>query len=158
MVSSNNGHSSSGDSTSSSAPRAMSGSYGLSVIGNLRDWHDFYYLQGLDKYFSRIERYGSTVLRINVPRGPFFTIHPQVMALLDAKSFTTLFDVTKVEKKDVLVGYTCHRGPSLTGTASSPTSTHPSLTTASSSSSFSCSCTHAWMPSSFPSAQASPPS
>ncbi|GJM99760.1 hypothetical protein PR202_ga16890 [Eleusine coracana subsp. coracana] len=103
-MASSNGHS--GGSSSSTAPRAVPGSYGLPVIGNLRDRHDFYYRQGQDKYFeSRIQQYGSTVLRINVPRGPFFTIDPKVVALLDAKSFTTLFDLDRVEKKDVLVGY-----------------------------------------------------
>jgi hydroperoxide dehydratase len=106
--------SSNSHSAGSSAPRAVPGSYGLPVVGNLCDRHDFYYRQGQDKYFqSRIEQYGATVLRINVPRGPFFTIDPQVVALLDGKSFPTLFDLAKVEKKDVLVGYVPPR--SLTG-------------------------------------------
>ncbi|GJN30767.1 hypothetical protein PR202_gb19103 [Eleusine coracana subsp. coracana] len=83
----------------SSAPRPVPGSYGLPVIGAVRDRLDFYYFQGQDKYFdSRVERYGSTVVRINVPPGPFMARDPRVVALLDAKSFPVLFDVTKVKQ------------------------------------------------------------
>lgn len=53
---------------------------------------------------SRVNRYGSTVFRTNVPPGPFISPDPRVIALLDAKSFPTLFDVDKVEKRDVFAG------------------------------------------------------
>ncbi|KAK3150931.1 hypothetical protein QOZ80_3AG0239540 [Eleusine coracana subsp. coracana] len=99
----------------SSSPRPVPGSYGLPVIGAVRDRLDFYYFQGQDKYFeSRVERYGSTVVRINVPPGPFMARDPRVVALLDAKSFPVLFDVTKVEKKDLFTG-TYMPSTSLTG-------------------------------------------
>lgn len=89
----------------SSSPREVPGSYGFPVLGNFRDRLDFYYLQGHQKYFeSRIDKYGSTVVRINVPRGPFMTLDPRVVALLDAKSFPVLFDADKVEKKNTLGG------------------------------------------------------
>ncbi|TVU47856.1 hypothetical protein EJB05_07470, partial [Eragrostis curvula] len=99
----------------SSVPRSVPGSYGLPVIGAVRDRLDFYYFQGQDKYFeSRVDRYGSTVVRINVPPGPFMARDPRVVALLDAKSFPVLFDVTKVEKKNVFTG-TYMPSTSLTG-------------------------------------------
>jgi hydroperoxide dehydratase len=95
------------NSESSSSPllRPVPGSYGLPVLGAIRDRLDFFYFQGQDKYFdSRIERNGSTVVRINVPPGPFMARDPRVVALLDAKSFPVLFDLTKVEKKNVVTG------------------------------------------------------
>ncbi|TVU47859.1 hypothetical protein EJB05_07473, partial [Eragrostis curvula] len=98
----------------SSAPRPVPGSYGLPVIGAVRDRLDFYYFQGQDKYFeSRVDRYGSTVVRVNVPPGPFMARDPRVVALLDAKSFPVLFDLSKVEK-NVLTG-TFTKPTSLTG-------------------------------------------
>ncbi|TVU25731.1 hypothetical protein EJB05_28236, partial [Eragrostis curvula] len=100
---------------SSSSPRQVPGSYGLPVIGAVRDRLDFYYFQGQDKYFeSRVDRYGSTVVRINVPPGPLMARDPRVVALLDAKIFPVLFDVTKVEKKDLFTG-TYMPSTSLTG-------------------------------------------
>ena len=39
-----------------------------------------------------------------MPPGPFISSDPRVVALLDGKSFTTLFDVSKVEKKDLFTG------------------------------------------------------
>jgi hydroperoxide dehydratase len=101
--------------SSSAAPRPVPGDYGLPVIGAVRDRLDFYYFQGQDKYFeSRVERYGSTVVRINVPPGPCMARNPRVVALLDAKSFPVLFDVAKVEKKDLFTG-TYMPSTSLTG-------------------------------------------
>lgn len=95
----------SSDQGSSGAPKPVPGSYGLPVIGAVRDRLDFYYFQGQDKYFeSRVERYGSTVVRINVPPGPFMAKDPRVVAVLDAKSFPVLFDMDKVEKKNLFTG------------------------------------------------------
>ncbi|TVU47854.1 hypothetical protein EJB05_07468, partial [Eragrostis curvula] len=99
----------------SSTVLSVPGSYGLPVIGAVRDRLDFYYFQGRDKYFeSRVDRYGSTIVRINVPPGPSMARDPRVVALLDAKSFPVLFDVNKVEKKDVFTG-TYMPSTSLTG-------------------------------------------
>lgn len=99
----------------SGVPRPVPGSYGLPVISAVRDRLDFYYFQGQDKYFeSRVERYGSTVVRVNVPPGPFMARDPRVVALLDAKSFPVLFDVAKVEKRNVFTG-TYMPSTSLTG-------------------------------------------
>ncbi|KAI3773865.1 hypothetical protein L1987_48404 [Smallanthus sonchifolius] len=39
-----------------------------------------------------------------MPPGPFISNNPNVVVLLDAKSFPTLFDVSKVEKKDLFTG------------------------------------------------------
>ncbi|KAF8673817.1 hypothetical protein HU200_048575 [Digitaria exilis] len=90
---------------SPSALKTIPGSYGLPVIGAVRDRLDFYYFQGQDKYFeSRVEQYGSTVVRINVPPGPFMAKDPRVVAVLDAKSFPVLFDMDKVEKKNLFTG------------------------------------------------------
>uniref|UniRef100_A0A0E0KAS2 hydroperoxide dehydratase n=1 Tax=Oryza punctata TaxID=4537 RepID=A0A0E0KAS2_ORYPU len=95
--------------------RPVPGTYGVPFISAVRDRLDFYYLQGQDKYFeSRADRYGSTVVRINVPPGPFMARDPRVVALLDAKSFPVLFDVAKVEKRDVFTG-TFMPSTSLTG-------------------------------------------
>ncbi|KAL6649525.1 hypothetical protein ACP70R_013749 [Stipagrostis hirtigluma subsp. patula] len=105
----------SSEGSSAAAPRPVPGSYGLPVIGAVRDRLDFYYFQGQDKYFeSRVERYGSTVIRINVPPGPFMARDPRVVAVLDAKSFPVLFDVDKVEKRDLFTG-TYMPSTSLTG-------------------------------------------
>ncbi|CAN6320861.1 unnamed protein product [Urochloa humidicola] len=99
----------------SMAARPVPGSYGLPVLGALRDRLDYFYFQGQDKYFeSRVERHGSTVVRINVPPGPLMAKDPRVVALLDAKSFPVLFDVDKVEKRDVFTG-TYVPSASLTG-------------------------------------------
>lgn len=96
-------------------PREVPGSYGLPFVSAIRDRLDFYYFQGQDKYFeSRVEKYGSTVVRINVPPGPFMARDPRVVAVLDAKSFPVLFDVTKVEKKNLFTG-TYMPSTSLTG-------------------------------------------
>lgn len=105
----------SSDRGSASAPKEVPGSYGLPLVGAVRDRLDFYYFQGQDKYFeSRVERYGSTVVRMNVPPGPFMARDPRVVAVLDAKSFPVLFDMDKVEKKDLFTG-TYMPSTSLTG-------------------------------------------
>ena len=99
----------------SRVPKEVPGSYGIPYVSAIRDRLDFYYHQGQDKYFeSRVAKYGSTVVRINVPPGPFMARDPRVVAVLDAKSFPVLFDVTKVEKKDLFTG-TFMPSTSLTG-------------------------------------------
>ncbi|KAI4321008.1 hypothetical protein MLD38_034432 [Melastoma candidum] len=85
--------------------RKIPGNYGLPLIGPLRDRHDYFYNQGRDEYFkSRVLKHRSTVYRTNLPPGPFIAPNPRVVALLDGKSFPVLFDVTKVEKKDLFTG------------------------------------------------------
>ncbi|TYH64880.1 hypothetical protein ES332_D06G017000v1 [Gossypium tomentosum] len=66
---------------------------------------DYFYNQGRDEFFKfKIQKYQSTVLRTNMPPGPFISSNPKVVALLDGKSFSILFDISKVEKKDLLTG------------------------------------------------------
>jgi hydroperoxide dehydratase len=85
--------------------RKVPGSYGLPVIGPINDRLDYFYKQGREEFFkSRIQKYQSTVFRVNMPPGPFIASDPRVVVLLDGKSFPVLFDVTKVEKKDVFTG------------------------------------------------------
>ncbi|XP_076923057.1 allene oxide synthase 3-like [Bidens hawaiensis] len=81
------------------------GSYGLPFFGPIKDRYDYFYNQGKDEFFkSRIKKYNSTVFRTNIPPGPFISSDPRVVAVLDSKSFTILFDNNKVEKKDILDG------------------------------------------------------
>ncbi|XP_068654726.1 allene oxide synthase 1, chloroplastic-like [Aristolochia californica] len=81
------------------------GDYGLPFVGPVKDRVDFIYKQGRDEFFkSRIQKHNSTVFRTNLPPGPFISPDPRVIALLDGKSFPTLFDVSKVEKRDLFVG------------------------------------------------------
>ncbi|TKY75117.1 Allene oxide synthase [Spatholobus suberectus] len=85
--------------------RKIPGDYGLPFIGPIKDRLDYFYNQGRDKYFqSRAQKYNSTVFRANMPPGPFIASNPNVIVLLDGKSFPVLFDVTKVEKRDVFTG------------------------------------------------------
>lgn len=85
--------------------RTIPGSYGIPFFSPIKDRLDFYYNQGPDKFFqSRIDKYGSTVFRVNAPPGPFMARNPHVVVVLDAKSFPVLFDVSKVEKRDVFTG------------------------------------------------------
>ncbi|KAI3910902.1 hypothetical protein MKW98_022589 [Papaver atlanticum] len=51
-----------------------------------------------------MEKYQSTVFRANMPPGPFISSNSKVVVLLDSKSFPILFDVSKVEKKDIFTG------------------------------------------------------
>ncbi|CAK7347644.1 unnamed protein product [Dovyalis caffra] len=81
------------------------GDCGLPFFGPLKDRMDYFYNQGRVEYFkSKIQKYRSTVFRANMPPGPFIAPNPQVVVLLDGKSFPVLFDVTKVEKKDLFTG------------------------------------------------------
>lgn len=85
--------------------RPIPGDYGLPLYGAIRDRLDYFWFQGEEKFFrSRMEKYKSTVFRINVPPGPPIAKDSRVICLLDQKSFPTLFDVSKVEKKDVFLG------------------------------------------------------
>ncbi|XVF36186.1 hypothetical protein REPUB_Repub19eG0036400 [Reevesia pubescens] len=85
--------------------KKIPGDYGLPFFGPIKDRLDYFYNLGRDEFFkSKIEKYQSTVLRTNMPPGPFISSNPKVIALLDAKSFPVLFDVSKVEKKDLFTG------------------------------------------------------
>ncbi|KAL1539566.1 E1 ubiquitin-activating protein aos1 [Salvia divinorum] len=85
--------------------RKIPGDYGVPLIGPWRDRQDYFYNQGRDEFFkSRIQKYQSTVYRTNMPPGPFISFRPNVVALLDGKSFPALFDTEKVEKRDLFTG------------------------------------------------------
>ncbi|KAK9947146.1 hypothetical protein M0R45_012580 [Rubus argutus] len=85
--------------------KKIPGDYGLPFVGPIKDRQDYFYNQGREEFFkSRIQKYQSTVFRVNMPPGPLITNKSQVVALLDGKSFQVLFDVSKVEKKDVFTG------------------------------------------------------
>ncbi|XP_017426671.1 allene oxide synthase 3 [Vigna angularis] len=85
--------------------RQIPGSYGLPFFGPIIDRHNYFYHEGRDKFFaSRISRHNSTVIRTNMPPGPFISSDPRVIALLDGASFPVLFDNNKVEKFNVLDG------------------------------------------------------
>ncbi|TVU33088.1 hypothetical protein EJB05_24873, partial [Eragrostis curvula] len=86
--------------------REIPGSYGVRFFSPLRDRLDYFYFQGAEEFFrSRIARHGSaTVLRVNMPPGPFISGDPRVVALLDARSFRVLLDDGKVDKADTLDG------------------------------------------------------
>ncbi|KAI9113320.1 hypothetical protein K1719_015845 [Acacia pycnantha] len=85
--------------------RKIPGDYGIPFIGPYKDRLDYFYNQGRDEYFkSRIHKYQSTVFRTNMPPGPMIAPNPQVVVLLDGKSFPVLFDLTKVDKTDLFTG------------------------------------------------------
>ncbi|PKI34656.1 hypothetical protein CRG98_044970, partial [Punica granatum] len=85
--------------------RKIPGGGGIPLIGPLRDRLDYFYNQGPDDFFrSRIRKYHSTVYWANLPPGPLVARDSRVILLLDGKSFPVLFDVTKVEKKDLFTG------------------------------------------------------
>lgn len=86
--------------------RKIPGNYGLPFVGPVKDRREYFYSEGgRDEFFkSKIQKYQSTVFRINMPPGPFIAKDPRVVCLLDGKSFPVLFDVTKVEKKDLFTG------------------------------------------------------
>ncbi|KAK7291151.1 hypothetical protein RIF29_06066 [Crotalaria pallida] len=85
--------------------RKIPGDYGIPFITPFKDRLDYFYNQGRDEFFnSRIQKYQSTVFRTNMPPGPFIAPNPNVIVLLDANSFPILFDVTKVQKRDVFTG------------------------------------------------------
>lgn len=86
--------------------REIPGGYGVPFLSPLRDRLDYYYFQGADEFFrSRVARHGgATVLRVNMPPGPFISGDPRVVALLDARSFRVLLDDSMVDKADTLDG------------------------------------------------------
>ncbi|XP_050212355.1 allene oxide synthase [Mercurialis annua] len=85
--------------------RKIPGDYGLPFFGAIKDRLDYFYNQGRDEFFkSRVQKYQSTVYRVNMPPGPFISSNSKVVIVLDGKSFPVLFDVTKVEKKDLFTG------------------------------------------------------
>lgn len=87
--------------------RPVPGSYGWPVLGPLSDRLNYFWFQGPETFFQkRIEKYKSTVFRTNVPPTfPFFLgVNPNVVAVLDVESFSHLFDMDLVDKKNVLVG------------------------------------------------------
>ncbi|VFQ62159.1 unnamed protein product [Cuscuta campestris] len=87
--------------------RPIPGGYGWPLLGPMKDRLDYFWFQGPKKFFqTRIERNRSTVFRTNVPPSfPFFLgVNPNVIAVLDVKSFSHLFDPEVAEKANVLVG------------------------------------------------------
>ncbi|KAJ4798247.1 Allene oxide synthase [Rhynchospora pubera] len=85
--------------------KTIPGNYGIPVLSPIYDRLQFYYFQGHMDYFkSRMTKNNSTVLRTNIPPGNFISPDPRVVAVLDAKSFRVLFDPSKVEKKNTVVG------------------------------------------------------
>ncbi|KNA04257.1 hypothetical protein SOVF_201360 [Spinacia oleracea] len=85
--------------------REIPGSYGLHLLGPIKDRWDFFYLQGEDQFFrSRLQKHNSTIFRVNMPPGPWISPDPRIIVLLDANSFPILFDTSKVEKRDILTG------------------------------------------------------
>lgn len=95
-----------GSSTTNLPLKQIPGSYGIPFFQPLKDRFEYFYgAGGRDEFFkSRVQKFQSTVFRTNMPPGPFISNNPNVVVLLDAKSFPTLFDVTKVEKKDLFTG------------------------------------------------------
>ncbi|XP_047311445.1 fatty acid hydroperoxide lyase, chloroplastic [Impatiens glandulifera] len=94
--------------SSTSVPmKTIPGDYGWPLIGAIGDRLDYFWFQGAAKFYQkRMEKHQSTVFRTNVPPSfPFFTgVNPNVVAVLDCKSFSYLFDMELVEKKNILVG------------------------------------------------------
>ncbi|KAK7820574.1 allene oxide synthase [Quercus suber] len=81
------------------------GNYGLPFVGPIRDRFNYFYNQDRDEYFkSQALKYQSTVFEANMPPGPLIASNPNVVVLLDRKSFPMLFEMTKVEKKDLFTG------------------------------------------------------
>ncbi|XP_050207086.1 fatty acid hydroperoxide lyase, chloroplastic [Mercurialis annua] len=99
---------STGASPATSLPvRTVPGSHGWPVLGPILDRLDYSWFQGPETFFrKRMEKYKSTVFRTNIPPTfPLFTgVNPNIIAVLDCKSFAHLFDMDIVEKKNVLVG------------------------------------------------------
>ncbi|CAN6286703.1 unnamed protein product [Urochloa humidicola] len=86
--------------------RKVPGDYGPPVVGALRDRLEYFYGPGgRDGFFTaRVRAHGSTVVRLNMPPGPFVARDPRVVALLDAASFPVLFDTSLVDKTDLFTG------------------------------------------------------
>nr|BAS32648.1 allene oxide synthase [Marchantia polymorpha] len=85
--------------------REIPGDYGLPFFGAFADKMAYYWTEKLPKFYeNRRDKYKSTVYRMNTVPGPPGFPDPRVIILLDEKSFPILFDVSKVEKKDVFTG------------------------------------------------------
>ncbi|GER50409.1 cytochrome P450 [Striga asiatica] len=85
--------------------RKIPGDYGPPFFGPIRDRFRYFYTEGEAHFFrARMQKHNSTVFRTNMPPGPFMARDPRVICLLDALSFRTLFDNSRVEKRDVLDG------------------------------------------------------
>lgn len=85
--------------------KKIPGDHGLPFVGPMKDRQDYFYNQGREEFFkTRIQKYRSTVFRVNMPPATPIAPDPRVVALLDGKSFPVLFDTSKVEKKDVFTG------------------------------------------------------
>lgn len=82
------------------------GSCGVPFFTPLRDRLDYFYFQGAEEYFRfRIAKHGgATVLRVNMPPGPFLSCDSRVVAVLDARSFRVLLDDSRVDKDGTLDG------------------------------------------------------
>ncbi|CAN1278291.1 Allene oxide synthase 2, chloroplastic [Linum perenne] len=93
-------------STSSELPlKPIPGGYGIPFISPIIDRQNYFYYKGRDQFFTTlIAKHNSTVVRTNMPPGPFIAGDPKVIALLDSASFPVLFDTSKVEKWNVLDG------------------------------------------------------
>lgn len=87
--------------------RPIPGSYGLPLVGPLKDRLDYFWFQGPETFFrNRMKTHKSTVFRTNMPPTfPFFVgVDPRVICVLDCTSFSSLFDLSLVEKNNVLIG------------------------------------------------------
>lgn len=85
--------------------KEIPGSYGPPLLGALADRFEYFVTEGVDQFFKRrIDRYKSTVFKVNMPPGPPIVWDSRVIMLLDGKSFPVLYDLSKVEKKNVLTG------------------------------------------------------
>ncbi|KAL6140158.1 hypothetical protein ACLB2K_058459 [Fragaria x ananassa] len=87
--------------------RTIPGAYGWPLLGPISDRLDYFWFQGPETFFKkRTDKYKSTVFRTNVPPTfPLFLgVNPNVVAVLDCKSFSHIFDMDLVEKKNCLVG------------------------------------------------------
>ena len=69
--------------------RKVPGDYGPPVVGALRDRLEYFYGPGgRDGFFTaRVRAHGSTVVRLNMPPGPFLSGDSRVVAVLGARSF-----------------------------------------------------------------------
>ncbi|XP_057730482.1 linolenate hydroperoxide lyase, chloroplastic-like [Arachis stenosperma] len=98
--------------TPSSAPpvdlplRQIPGNYGWPLVGSISDRLDYFWFQKPESFFrKRIEKHNSTVFRTNVPPSFsfFLNVNPNVIVVVYVKSFSHLFDMDLVEKKDILL-------------------------------------------------------
>ncbi|XP_057730481.1 fatty acid hydroperoxide lyase, chloroplastic-like [Arachis stenosperma] len=86
--------------------RQIPGSYGWPLVGSTSDRLDYFWFQKPVSFFRKgIEKHKSTVFRTNVPPSfPFFlNVNLNVIAVVDVTSFSHLFDMDLVEKKDILL-------------------------------------------------------